>query len=239
MSPVVRIGLGAAAVVLLIGCQSSSSSSPGASPSAEPSTSADSGLPVGSDHVLWDTPGDVGITITIPSAGWFGDYGGGILTKNDSADPPDGAGMIVFQGPLYVYGDACQWSTTLPDTPATTVDELIAALAAQTPRDAEEPTDVTTGGYSGKVITLHVPDDAAYSDGEFTDCDQGSFGSWTVPNGQDPYRYHQGPGQIDEVYVLDVNGVLVAWDTAYYAGTPDADVDDLRGILESATFQLP
>lgn len=232
MSPVVRPGLGAAVVVaiLLSGCQSSSPE-----PSvAEPSASTDAGLPVGSAHVLWDTPGEVGITVTIPAAGWGGGYGGGILVKSDNADPPDGSGVIVFQGPLYVYGDPCHWSTTTPDTPATTVDELVAALSAQASRDAEAPMDVTVSGYSGTEITLHVPDDAVFSE-----CDQDTFGSWTVPQGQDPYRYHQGPGQIDEIYVLDVDGVLVVIDIGHYAGTPDPDMVEAESIVNSATFQLP
>ena len=58
--------------------------------------------------------------------------------------------------------------STMPDTPATTVDEFVAALAAQASRDASAPVDVTVGGYAGKTITLHVPDDAA-----FDDCDEG------------------------------------------------------------------
>ena len=105
--------------------------------------------------------------------------------------------MIVFGGDLYVYGDPCHWASTTPDTPATTVDELVAALAAQASRDASAPVDITVDGYAGKSITLHVPDDAVFSD-----CDRDTFGSWTVSldsaPGLDPYRYHQGPGQIDE-----------------------------------------
>ncbi len=82
--------------------------------------------------------------------------------------------MIVFdEGDLYVYGDPCQWSSTTPDPPATTVDELVAALSAQASRDASEPVDITVDGYAGKSITLHVPDDAVFSD-----CDEGYFGSW-------------------------------------------------------------
>ncbi len=72
--------------------------------------------------------------------------------------------------------------------------------------------DITLDGYAGKSITLHVPDDAVLS-GEFTDCDQGTFGIWTVSidgaPGPEPYRYNQGPGQIDELWILDVDGVLV------------------------------
>jgi hypothetical protein len=121
--------------------------------------------------------------------------------------------LIVFGAQEYsVYGDPCQWSTTGPESPATTVDELVAALAAQASRDASAPTDITVDGYAGKAITLHVPDDAVFSD-----CDQSTFGSWKVPDsGTGPSRYHQGPGQIDEVWVIDVDGLVMAIDVAYY-----------------------
>lgn len=250
MNKFVAIGLGAAAVVvaLFIGAQLIGSPTPGGpgtepTPSVEPSAAessspADGSLPVGSVYVLLDAAGEVGISVTIPAPGWSGDVGSGILCKNDGcSDPPDGAGMIVFQGPLYVYGDPCQWESTTPDTPATTVDEIVAALAAQASRDASDPMDVTVGGYAGKLITLHVPDDAVYA-GRFSECDQGYFGSWAVP-GDSPARYHQGPGQIDELWILDVNGVPVIIDTSYYAGTPAADVEELRATVESATFQSP
>ena len=116
--------------------------------------------------------------------------------------------------------------------PATTVDELVAALGNQASRDASAPVDITVGGYAGKSITLHVPDDAVFSR-----CDQGYFGSWGVASEPTPARYHQGPGQIDELWILDVNGVLTVIDTAYYAGTPVEHVEEMRSIVGSATFE--
>jgi hypothetical protein len=82
-----------------------------------------------------------------------------------------------------------------------------------------------------------VPDDAVFSE-----CDQLKFGSWapaSAPPAEGPYRYHQGPGQIDELWILDVNGTLVTIDAAYYAGTPQEHVADLRAIVDSMTFELP
>jgi hypothetical protein len=226
-----KIGLAAAAVVLIavVGFQflgDSNTGGPGTSESAEPSPSADR------SYVLLDGPPQ--ITVTLPAAGWDGgEAGGGILVRDDNT------GMITFTGPLYVYGDPCHWESTTPATPATTVDELVAALAAQPSRDASDPVDVTVGGYAGKSITLHVPDDIAYSAEEFTDCDQGYFGSFGSDAEPGPARYHQGLGQIDELWILDVGGVLVTIDTAYYARTPAEHVEEMRAIVESATFELP
>jgi len=247
----VPIGLGAAAVVvaLVVGTrllgppassgvggvpsvQPSVAPSPTAAPSvAGPSTSV-GGRKLG--PVVFTGVGDgPEITLTISAPGWYGD--GDILTKNDSADPPDGAGMIgPWYGPLYVYGDPCRWSTTMPKTPVTTVDAMVAALTAQKSRAASTPVNITVDGYSGKSITLHVPDDAV-----FAECDKGEFGSWGVaasPNTA-PDRYHQGPGQIDELVILDVSGTLTVHDAAYYKGTPAATVAELRAIRDSMTFK--
>jgi hypothetical protein len=192
-------------------------------------------LPQGS-HRLWDA-GVVSITVTIPAPGWHGEPGGGILEKNDFSDVPDGAGMIVFGGlgDIYVYGDPCRWLTTRPDTPATTVDELVVALGAQVSRDASAPVDITLDGYAGRSITLHVPDDAVHAAGRFSECDRGEFR--TLVEGPDGARYHQGPGQIDRLWIVDVNGELVVIDIGYYEGTPQAVVDELEAIVESITFE--
>ena len=204
--------------------------SPTATVGAPTPSPTPAGLPEGS-HLLWDE-GGVSVTVTIAAPDWYGDPAGGTLIKDgNNSDPLDDAGMITFTGELYVYGDPCRWSTTKPDTPATTVDEFVAAMTAQASRDASAPVDITVDRYAGKSITLHVPDDAV-----FQQCDQSTFGSWTVPGGQDPYRYHQAPGQIDKLWILDVDGELMVIDIAYYEGTPQAVIDELEAIVESASF---
>jgi hypothetical protein len=259
MNRIVSIGLGAAAVVLalFVGAQLLGPPSGGfggdaeATPSPEPTATltpvaTPSGTPEGllpeGPHVLTDgDPLDglptLRLMVTIPGPDWHGAPGEGILVKDDNAAAPDGAGMIVFFGDLYVYGDPCDWAETRPETPATTVDELVAALTAQASRDATEPVDVTVDGYAGKSITLHVPDTWPTGAEAFADCDRGTFGSWGM-EGSDPapFRYHQDPGQIDTLYIVDVDGTLAVIDTAYYGGTPQSVIDELEAIVESASF---
>ncbi len=141
--------------------------------------------------------------------------------------------MIIFgQREYIVYGDACHWETTVPETPATTVDEIVAALSAQASRDASEPVDINLGGYAGKSITLEVPEGL-----DLTECDLGHGGSWDCGgDGMTPCGYHGGPEAIDTVYVLDVDGVLLVWNTEHYAGTPAEDVAELEDIVQSASF---
>ena len=254
MNKFVAVGLASAAViaVLLIGSNllGSSSPPPGGPPSesvapseapseAEPSTAA--GLPEGPFLILTgeaDDPNEPeetfpSLTVTIPAPGWSGEAGHGILSKNPDAAPPDVLTMIVFVKSEYiVYGDACHWETTIPDSPVTTVDEFIAALSSQGSREASEPVDITLDGYAGKSITLELPDDL-----DFTECDPGYGGSWDCgDDGMTPCGYHGGPDAIDTVYVLDFDGRIMAWQTGYYTGTSAEDVAELEAVVQSASF---
>jgi len=253
MNKIVTIGLGAAAVVvaLLIGAQMLSSPGtnlgvPGEEPTpsatAEPTTEpTPEGLLPEGPHMILDGQTQTGdpadsippLTVTIPAPDWSGEVGGGILLKNAKHGPPDGSGMIIFvQRECIVYGDACNWETTMPETPATTVDELVAALSSQASRDASEPVDITLGGYAGKSITLEVPDDV-----DFTECDPGYGGSWSCGgDGMLPCGYHTGADEIDTVYILDVDGLIMAWQTGYYTGTSAEDIAELEAIVQSASF---
>lgn len=256
VNKLVPIGLGAAAVVAVLvlasrfiapptanvgGPATSPSPSPQASASATAAPSATQGLPEGS-HTIVDTGAIAGgpkITVAIPASGWTGvpDFGG--LSKGPDDDPPRSA-MLLWSWPagtkFYVYGDPCKWKSTAPDDPATTVDEIVAALAAQASRDASDPVDVTVGGYAGKQITLHVPNDAPTRAEAFKDCDESTFASY----GNDPAmpnRFHQGPGQVDEFWIVDVGGSIVIIDAMYRPDTPAAVIDEMRAIAESATFE--
>ena len=60
----------------------------------------------------------------------------------------------------------------------------------------------------------------------------GEFG--TLAQGTGMGRNAQDPGQIDKLFILDVNGCLAIIDVSYYAGTPQSVVDDLDRIVESA-----
>ncbi len=254
MNKIVGFGLAAAAVVavVLIGSQFIGSPSGGvggpptltatAEPTPEPTPSPSSDAGSETSLVIADGQADdpedayPPLTVTLP-AGWGIDDATGVLV-NDSADPPDGSFVMIFAEQEYwVYGDPCQWSTTRPDTPSTTVDEVVAALTAQASRNASEPVDITVDGYAGKSITLHVPDDAS-----FDECDDGSFGSWASidpefgDDGVSPSRHAQAPGQVDTLYILDLDGVIMIIDTSYYGGTLEEDVAAMEGIVESGTF---
>lgn len=257
LNKLVPIGLGAAAVVAalflgsrLLGSPSSSVGGPAEpSPTPEPSVAVpsatpDAFLPVGPftivDEGAPNSP--LRITVTIPSSGWTSlpDFGG--LIKGEDGDPPRSS-MLLWSWPIGtafdVYGDPCKWKSTKPDTPASTVDEIAAALAAQASRNASDPVDVTVGGYTGKAITLRVPNDAPTRAEAFKDCDQSTFASYGEAGLSEPSRYHQGPGQVDELWILDVDGAIAILDVMYRPDTSTELVDEMRAIVESATFEAP
>ena len=261
MNKFLGFGLAAAAaviVVLFVGIQvfgsapggtgSGSSRTPEASVSepsatpepsvAEPTSTPVSGLPEGPFQLVGEGYADEAprITVTIPAPGW-NQPNGGVLVKGDEVANVPEAGIITFSEPagtdFYVYGDPCRWPSTTPETPVATAEDIAAALAAQASRDASEPVDVTVGGYAGKVITLHVPDDV-----DIDSCERGEFASFGTRS-DDLARYHQGPGQIDELWIIDVDGSIVIIDLMYRADTSAELIDELRSIAESATFELP
>jgi len=266
MNKLVPIGLGAAAVVgaLVIGTQYLGAPAPGgagAAPSAAPSPTAAPtpgstplptawvGLPEG-PFVVTTAEDPVQVTISIVSPRWSPLPDFDAVTKDDDGlDPPEtvGAALLAWAWPagtgFYVYGDPCHWSTTIPERPATTPDEIAAALAAQASRDATAPVDVTVGGYAGKTITLEVPMsyqvEGATREEEFAACDKSIFGMYQVEGETEPARNNQGPGQIDELWILDVNGSIVILDAMYGPAVPAALVEEMRAIAESATFELP
>jgi hypothetical protein len=205
--------------------------SPSPSPSRSPSPSPEAGLPVGSFAL--DADG-VAMMVTIPAPGWTLNSQFNALVKGDEVANLPEATMLFWTYPagtsFYVPGDPCQVTSTRPATPATTTEAFAAALAAQASRDATEPVDVTVGGSAGKSITLHVPADASPDE-----CEEGEFVSFGTA--EDPLsRYQQGPGQIDALWIVDVDGAFLYIDAMYRPDTPADLVEEMRAIVESLTF---
>jgi hypothetical protein len=257
MNKVFPISLGAAAVVvaLVVGSRllapaaagtvgSASSASPAATAAASPSLSIEptpspSASAGPSTFAIYqaEADGSLGIDVTV-APGWGGDQGMGTLEKSDLV------GMIVFRDSprLFVPRDPCRWLSTLPKKPSTTVASYVTALGAQLSRQASAPKDIKIDGYAGKRITLHVPEDLesdGTSGGVFPACDQSHFCSLADPVSYPTdgcARYHQAPGQIDEVSIVNVNGTVVLIFAAYYPETSPGDVAELRAIVDSITF---
>ena len=179
-----------------------------------------------------------------------GTYPGYAVEVPEGWSTDDGR-FIIKQGP-FVMGvsvwdvgqvprDPCQWSSTLVD-PGPSVHDLVAALVAQAQRDASEPTDVLLAGYPGRYLEWSVPDDAVVTgDADFEGCDiqegHADFVSWFG----DGYgeRWQQVAGQVDRLWVLDVDGQRLVVDATYSPDATDVDRDELERVVASLRFESP
>ncbi len=85
-------------------------------------------------------------------------------------------------------------------------------------------------GFAGKHMVLTVPTDV-----DFADCDQGEFRGW-MDNGS-CCRYYQGPGQIEEVWILDVDGDRILVRASYFPERSAEARAEQEQVIESIDIQ--
>jgi len=105
------------------------------------------------------------------------------------------------------------------------VADLANALAAQALRAGTDPVPVTVGGYDGLYVELSVPDDV-----DVAACPDGQFRMW-------PGRWQSAPGQVDMVWIVDVEGQRIVLDTSHFPGASPEHVAELRDMVTTATFE--
>lgn len=189
-------------------------STPTASPNPSPTS-----------YVITNEEG-VQVTLALPDdwvrGGWLVNNGGNTRTTLTA---------IQIWAVDDAYADPCQWADTTLDPPlGPTVDDLATALENQLNREATV-SDIALDGYTGKLVEMTVPADAVFSD-----CDSGAFRSWVGPSGP---RFHQGPGQQDDVYILDVDGFRLVIDALSYPGSPAEDLEKLQQLLDTIQIEPP
>ena len=161
------------------------------------------------------------VVVNLPD-GW--NHGGWVVIKNAAH-----LGLFPVDN---VYADPCHWSGTLPEPPVgPTVEDLATALANQPTRQATA-TDITLDGYAGKLVRMSVPADVS-----FVGCDHGLFASWSEAGSDAPSRYAHGPGELEDVYIVDVGGTRVVIDAAHMPFTSAADIAELESIIGSIQFE--
>ena len=121
-----------------------------------------------------------------------------------------------------------------------TVDDLVGALSSQRFRDPTAPSGAMLAGHDGQYLELSVPDDwVVTGDADFQGCDDPGNGhqdfvSWWGTDGGD--RYQQAAGQVDRVWVLDVEGQTLLVDATYTPDTSVADREELEEVVTSLRF---
>jgi len=200
---------------------------------------------LGSDEVPAAPPATVGLAGDI-----IGDDAHGIFV----ASAPEGWSMtdgITVTGPnaevlgLSVWDvgkvptDPCHWDGTMQRAGGT-VDSVVASIRDQQLRHATEPIDVALAGYEGRYLELHVPSDMiVHGDADFKGCDERGNGhtdfvNWIARSGAEGYE--KVPGQVDMVWVIDVEGRPLVVDATY---SPDASAEQrqqLEAVVASIRF---
>ena len=124
--------------------------------------------------------------------------------------------------------DPCGEPLDLID-PGWTVEDLADSFDEQLLTDMTPAVPVEVGGYSGLYAELKAPDDI-----DFTTCGQGKFELWVSDPGGG--RYMQEPGQVDRLWILDVNGDRVILMATAVPSVSGAQMQELTEIVESTRF---
>ena len=149
-----------------------------------------------------------------------------------------GVGVMTISNPTAVYADACHATDGFYPGPVATVDEFVTALMEQQGGwvDVTEPSDIAVDGYIGKAFQRTAPavmSDCTSWDGGPQTPGTAAFVSWESSQG---VHVGYGPGVIETLWVLDLDGTLVVITTELLpqpsatanAGFADAVLDSIR-----------
>jgi hypothetical protein len=240
MNTPIKLAIAAAAVVvvaivgfnLLPGTGNVGAPSPTASPSPSPTASP---VPLPASGSL--EPGTYTIddrrftqathfVVTVP-AGWTNDDP--FIAKNRRQPGEVGLTTWVVS---HVYTDSCQHTTdTLVDV-GTSPDKLVDTLLALKSRVVSPPTDATIGGFPAKRLELSVPTDL-----DVSTCLFGAIKNWPAGADESGGLCCGGPGFVDVVYVVDINGKALAVVARHMPGSSPQDLAELQAIIDSIKIE--
>jgi hypothetical protein len=241
MNTSIRLGVGAAAVVLVAGLLVTfltSGSGVGGGPGATP-TPAPTPIPLPpydpplvvrerGTYIAGD-PFPIPVTITVP-AGWEGKVGGPYAAFLDKeGDGGNGGAAIAFTLSQSVYADPCNDQGFLDPQPGPSVDDLASALSNLPSFDVTTPTEVTVDGYRGKQLTLTAPDN-------FDGCtfSSGEYRVWELPLGR---IFRIPPGQRMALWILDVDGERLVVSVETFQATTTQELSEVQEILDSIRIE--
>lgn len=210
------------------------SPSPVPPPTAQPSDAVKDGPLQPGTYTFYGIEGQVNVRFTVPARwSWFDEPD--ILT---TGDPADEVAIALWPSgeDLQVYTDPCEWAGAEPDPPTgPSARDLVDALAAQPTRNGSTPIQRNAAGpdapdqWTGWLVEQTVPEDI-----DFEACTRGEFRSWGP---DDLARYHQGPGQRDTVWVIEVADTRIVVDATSLPGTPETTMTEIDAVLDSMVFE--
>jgi hypothetical protein len=126
-----------------------------------------------------------------------------------------------------VFRDAC--ARTDPLDVGTSVDDLVAALRRQDMTRTSRPRPITLDGHAGVYVEL-----TASPRIRLEDCQDGQFEVWNAMG--DAHWWLFEPGQVDRLWVLDVDGHRVVLDARSVPGVAAGPVQTTVRMVESVQF---
>ena len=181
-------------------------------------------------------PSFPGIEVTLPE-GWHGGEWLVARPSRSGGDLPDVA--VQFWDVAEVFAHPCQWEGTAYD-PGPAAADLAEALRDIPMRGTTPPAETTLGGRPALSLRWSVPEDIPMEgDAQFPDCDATADGnrdflSWEGAGGGT--RFHQGPGQVDHLWVVDLDGARLVVDAFEMPGADEVAVEEMHAVVESIRF---
>lgn len=168
------------------------------------------------------------MTFTVAADGWES-WGDGVV--KGLTEPTRMAGFG-FGEIASVHADPCRWQNGRIEPPlGPTVDDLAAALVALPHFDLRtSPETGTVDGFAGTYLKIQIADDVVIDD-----CDEQAFNTYIWTDGT--ARYHQGPGQIEEFWILDVDGKRLLINAASFPGTDPDHLAERDAIMDTLTIE--
>jgi hypothetical protein len=123
-----------------------------------------------------------------------------------------------------VYAHPCD-ATAAPVGPS--VADLAEALVAQQLRTGTDPVPVTVGGHEGLYVEVAVPEEV-----DAGACPVGIFNLWPGRH----QRVGEILGQVDMVWIVDVDGQRLVFDAAHGPSASPDEVAELEEMVTTATF---
>jgi hypothetical protein len=130
-----------------------------------------------------------------------------------------------------VYAESCEWAGTALDSSSLSSAEGVAtALPTQGGLRVSTPTDVAVDGYAATYMERSVP-----ARTRLVDCDNEQFRVYADCEGGPRWL---NPGQVDLLWIVDVNGVPLVIDASLEAGTSAKVRSEVLKIVESIRIDL-
>jgi len=246
-TPASSLGVSATAIVTDIAqaapAAASASGPPARDPTARPyPTFVGVGVRAGTTHLI-PGPTPVGVTVNLPT-GWEA-AGPSMYLKRASAGP---VGLSIGAYTIgHVNTFPCRWAspaytdTAYPDTAA----GLALALSAFWGQDPDQvpffsnstiapvsnrPRPTTIGGHPAWYVEVLIP-----SVLDFSQCDAGQLVLWESADGS--VRLGSGPGEIDRLWVVDLDRAPVVIDATLPLLASSSDRADLQTIVDSVRIE--